>query len=103
MSDWLKKARVLKETAGCFGAPLSSQQTTLISDILGVMKTRIPREKWRDTPPEALSTLYLRNLSDSGALPPSSLNAKGWDALEFANEMIEEGIRVGGDDAVIGT
>ena len=33
MSDWLKKARVLKETAGCFGAPLSSQQTTLISNV----------------------------------------------------------------------
>ena len=98
MSDWLKKARVLKETAGCFGAPLSSQQTTLISDILGVMKTRIPREKWRDTPPEALSALHLRNLIDSGAIPLDSLNAKGWEAVRFAEAMIEEGRRVMADD-----
>ena len=62
------------------------------------MKTRIPREKWRDTPPEALSALHLRNLIDSGAIPLDSLNAKGWEAVRFAEAMIEEGRRVMADD-----
>lgn len=94
MSDWLKRTRVLNETAACFGVPLSLEQASLISNILGAMKTRIPRSMWRDMPPEGLSALHLRNLIDSGAMPPDSLNAKGWDALEFANERIEEGRRI---------
>jgi len=98
VSDWLKKTRVLNETAGCFGVPLSSQQASLVSNILGAMEARIPSHVWRDTPPEALSALHLRNLIDSGAIPPDRLNAKGWDALEFANEMVEKGLRSMGHD-----
>ena len=99
MSDWLKKTRVLNETAGCFGVPLSPQQISLISNILSAMEARIPSHRWRDTPPDALSALHLRNLIGSGAIPADSLNAKGWGALQFADKMIEDGIRILGDDA----
>ena len=72
MSDQLKKTRVLNETAGCIGVPLSPQQTLLISNILGAMEARIPSRLWRDTPPYALSALHLRNLIDSGEYLPAA-------------------------------
>ena len=98
MNDWRKKTRVLSETAGCFGVPLSSKQTSLISNILGAMEARIPSDVWRDPPLDVLCALHLRNLINSGAVSPDSLNAKGWDVLQVANEMIEEGKRILGDD-----
>lgn len=65
-----------------------------MSNMLGAMKLRIPRQKWCDTPDDALSALHLRNLIESGAMSYDSLNAKGWDALQFANDMIEKGKRI---------
>jgi hypothetical protein len=49
-------------------------------------------------PDEALSALHLRNLIDSGAMSPDSLNAKGWHALQYADEKIAAGRRVLADD-----
>lgn len=98
MSDRLKITRILIETEACFGVPLSDRQSRLMSNMLGAMKLRIPKHIWCDMPDEALSALHLRNLIDSGAMPPDSLNARGWDALQYADERIEAGRRVLADD-----
>lgn len=96
MSERIKISQILSETEDCLEVQLSTRQSRLVSNMLGAMKLRIPEHTWHATPPEALSALHLRNLIDSGAMPSDSLNARGWDALQFANEMIEEGKRVMG-------
>jgi len=98
MSDRLKIIQILIETEACFGVPLDDRQSKLISNMLRAMKRRIPKHIWCDMPDEALSALHLRNLIDSGAMPPDSLNAKGWDALQYADEKIEAGRRVMADN-----
>ena len=94
MSDRIKISRILSETEDCLEVQLSTRQSRLVSNMLGAMKLRMPEHTWHAMPPEALSALHLRNLIDSGAMPSGSLNARGWGALQFANEMIEEGKRV---------
>jgi hypothetical protein len=98
MSDRLKISRVLTETETCFGVLLNERQSRLLSNMLGAMKLRIPKHIWCAMPDEALSALHLRNLIDSGAMSPDSLNAKGWDALQYADEKIAAGRRVLADD-----